>query len=84
MSAVLKVIGVEQACNTTPNTFNSAKLLRVTETGTGNALITRNDGANNYTFTLRLGTTEYVEKAMTDTLSSNTTTVVAVPVAFRN
>lgn len=86
MTATFKPLAVEQACNSTPSTFGGSRLVRLLETGTGNALITRAyaNGTTIATFTLRQGTDLSVIKDWTDTLSSNTASVVGVPIGFSN
>lgn len=85
---LIKIIGVESNCNTTPSTFSGAQALRVFNTTAANTLITRKDAGNTfqYTATLVAGGVMGLVKDRTDTLESNnaTTGVRIVPIAFTN
>lgn len=89
MADPIKVLGTEQACNATPNTFGLATLVRVVNTDANNsALITQNyaNGDPKSTFTLGFAgsdySREYVIKETTETLESNSAAVVAVSVGY--
>jgi hypothetical protein len=84
-TTTIKLRGTEQFCNSTASTFGLATLVRILETGTGNALITHaNSSATIGTVTIRQGGDAFVIKNPTDTLASNSATVVGVQVAFGN
>jgi hypothetical protein len=90
MADPIKVIGSEQACNTTPNTFNLASLVRVLNANTtAFTLITQKyaNGTTKSTFSVGFagsdGSVTYVIKDPTDTLQSNNNSDVrAVSVGF--
>lgn len=87
MASHLKVLGSETSCNTTNNTFGNNVLIRLLNTDTVAALITGKTGSTtNFTITLGPSQEMVVEKATTDTLTSNNgaTAVKGVQVAYRN
>jgi hypothetical protein len=86
MSATIKPLGLEQSVNATPIAFSNAACVRLVELNTGNALITRAyaNGTVIATFTLRQGSEVSVMKNFTDTLASNSATVVGTAVGFTN
>lgn len=81
-SYVIKLLAPEMALSAA-NTVNNSRCVRILETGTGNALITHKDAGGNTiaTVTMRQGTDIYLRKDMTDTLSSNSATTVAVAIS---
>jgi hypothetical protein len=85
-TTTIKLRGTEQPCNSTANAFGNATLVRILETGTGNALITHraNSTVTVGTVTIRQGTDAFIIKGPLDTLESNSATVVGVQVAFGN
>jgi len=87
MFAVIKLLGTEVNCNSTPSAFGGNKLIRVANClQTNSAVITHK--ANS---TVTIGTislcplqTVIIEKTGTDTLESNqNASVFAVPVAYK-
>lgn len=88
MSQKLKVLGVEQSCNTTANTYGNNQLVRVVHIGLASAghLVTCKyaNGDVKYTVTIAGGDSLILSKGFTDTLQSNAadTSVLAVPVAY--
>ncbi|CAB5221344.1 hypothetical protein UFOVP247_142 [uncultured Caudovirales phage] len=87
MASYYKILGTETSCNTTNNTFGNNVLVRLWNTDTVAALITGKTGSNtNFTVTLGASQEIVLEKATTDTLTSNNgaTAVKGVQVAYRN
>lgn len=88
MSEIIKVIGTEQSCNTTANTFAGSKWVRLVNVNTSSLLITRaySNGAVIGTFSLAAGSSCIAEKNPTDTLASNTASafVLGTTVAYKN
>lgn len=87
----LKVQAEEQVVNTTPSSISNATYVRVISTETANfALIKMRDAANNVLGSFTLGPSEsaygieYVIKAPTDTIESNTTgtTIYATAIGY--
>lgn len=68
---IINLKGSEAAVNSTPSTFGSATCVRVV--ATANTLLTLKDSSNNVigTCTMLGDTTEYIQKAHTDTIESN-------------
>lgn len=85
MSSIIKLMDSEIALSTA-NTVSNGRLVRVLETGVGNALITVKDsgGTTLGTVTMLQGTELAIEKKPTDTLTSNSATTVAVSIGYRN
>lgn len=83
MPSTYKLRAVESACNSTPQDFGKATVVRLLETGTGNALITQksNTAVVIGTLTIRQGTETVIVKSATDTLET-AGAVLAVPVAY--
>lgn len=90
MADPIKILGVEQVCNTTPNTFNSATLVRITNLdNTYPTLITLKASSNSTIGTITVNGTfgddsvVFLMKDPTDTLSSNNaSSVFGVAVGF--
>jgi len=87
----LKVQAEEQVVNSTPNTISSATYVRVISTESTNfVLIKMRDAANNVLGSFTLGPSgsaygvEYIVKAPSDTVESNTTgtTIKATAIGF--
>jgi hypothetical protein len=89
MAEPIKVIASEISCNSTPNTFNLATLVRILNTSnTAFALVTQkySNTSTKSTFTLGYAGSDesvvYVIKDSSDTLQSNSTAVVGVSVGY--
>jgi len=87
----LKVQAEEQTVNSTPNTISSATYVRIISTESTNfVLIKMRDAANNVLGSFTLGPSasaygiEYIVKAPSDTVESNTTgtTIKATAIGF--
>lgn len=89
MAEPIKVIASEISCNTTPNTFNLATLVRLlNKSNTEFALITQKyaNTSTKSTFTLGYAGSDesvvYVIKDSSDTLESNSSVVAGVSVGY--
>lgn len=84
---VIKVIGNELTLSATPNTVNSAKLVRVVNSNTtaGHVLTLANAGGNTATVTIAPFDTIAIVKNPTDTIRVDAgSDVKAVSIAFGN
>ena len=91
MSGVIKPLGVSIACNTTVNTYSSAKLVRLTcSAATNLGYVITCKYANTtikYSVVITGGQSLILEKDPTDTLESTdtgTTLIRGTSIAFRN
>ena len=92
MPAIIKPLGTESVCNTTTfSSYSNSTLVKMSHASavTTRALITCKDSTNTtikWTTSVIGGETIIVEKGATDILTSNSTdtSVVAVPVAYKN
>lgn len=92
MSNIIKPLGVESICNTTTfSSYGNNTLVKISHAGATTALhlITCKDSTNTttkWTTSIIGGETLILQKGATDILTSNNTatTLVAVPVAYKN
>lgn len=80
----IKVLGTETACNTTPQSYNGYRSIRLVNNTAGNVLVTRKDSGNNTigTFTMIANTVVITTKGQTNTLESNTSILAAPAVSL--
>ena len=84
---VIKILAQEASCNSTPSNFSGSRLVRVVskETSTVGVLTLKaNTGTTLGTMSILPQTEVIVEKSATDTLETNSSNILAVPVAYKN
>jgi hypothetical protein len=90
MANILKILGSEAVCNSTPSNFDGNKLVRLVNINATTAyLITLKNAEETPdtlgTFSILPRSEIFIEKTPTDTLESNNgTNILGVAVAYRN
>jgi hypothetical protein len=70
---MIKLLSVEQSCNTTANTIANGKTVRLFNNTAAAVLITQKDSANNIlgTITIAANSELFIKKTISDTLEAN-------------